>query len=116
MSQTTAELLAELRSPHNDFPVYYTELCARAADAIDGMRGSPPLGAYRPPSGLFFTSGKIYCVRIKVSGRDMGVFDFPSKEDAESCINSIRAQHQSTVTHVVEYESDAHGPKPIQSP
>lgn len=38
MSQTTAELLAELRSPHNDFPAYYTELCARAADAIERLR------------------------------------------------------------------------------
>ena len=29
------KLLHELRNPHNDFPSYFTELCARAANALE---------------------------------------------------------------------------------
>jgi hypothetical protein len=32
---STPELIHELRHPHNDFPSYFTDLCARAADALE---------------------------------------------------------------------------------
>lgn len=35
--KNTQELIAELRKPHNDFPSYFEDLCARAAQEIERL-------------------------------------------------------------------------------
>jgi len=42
--KSTDELLAELRKPHNDFPSYYEDLCARAAAEIERLARMNELG------------------------------------------------------------------------
>ena len=42
--KTTQELIAELRKPKNDFPSYFEDLCARAAQEIERLERMNELG------------------------------------------------------------------------